>query len=332
MPRRSSRLEAKRQPQIAPQPKPKTIQREAEVEQCEKNKWTSRGLLQKFAKEAPLDIMLEIFTYLQIQDLLHLTRTSKELRGMFLSRSCLQIWRAAIKNSDLPPSPEDMCEPEYASLAFDSRCAVCGYGPCENIAWECRIRCHKTCARKYLYCQDLLRKLPTWSEGVQEMVQQDVIRFIPRVRTAKEYAIIGRYRWIDKGNANFFIPKVFNSYRLEFLEVKGDPEELKKWCKQKGDEYEKLRTHDIQCRIWHTKFKAQRERENAQERHEKRKDQILSRLVTLGWDAQDLQRPQIMQHPLVNRSKVLTDEEWSWIESTLVEFVQNENVRRGHGA
>lgn len=63
--------------------------------------------------------------YLHPKDLLTLARSSKDLRSLFLSRTTLFLWKAARSNvPDMPPCPEDMSEPAYASLMFDTHCSV----------------------------------------------------------------------------------------------------------------------------------------------------------------------------------------------------------------
>ncbi|EEB89731.1 hypothetical protein MPER_12139 [Moniliophthora perniciosa FA553] len=79
-----------------------------------------------------------------------------------------------------------------------------------------RIFCHPNC----------LPLLPTWGHGVQEMVELGIITFVPRFR------IMGYY---------YFVPCIVDNYRLEFLGVKDDPEQLLAWRKEKEDEYRKLR-------------------------------------------------------------------------------------------
>ncbi|THU96056.1 hypothetical protein K435DRAFT_665199 [Dendrothele bispora CBS 962.96] len=84
-----------------------------------------RGILQK-VKEMPLDILFEIFSYLEPLDILQLSRTSYELRDLLMHRSSASVWRAARSNVvGLPPLPFDLDEPQYANLAFDSYCHVC---------------------------------------------------------------------------------------------------------------------------------------------------------------------------------------------------------------
>jgi hypothetical protein len=59
-------------------------------------------------------------------DILHLSRTSHELRDLLMARSSASVWRNARRNIvGLPPLPFDLDEPQYANLAFDSYCHVC---------------------------------------------------------------------------------------------------------------------------------------------------------------------------------------------------------------
>ncbi|KAF9058307.1 hypothetical protein BDP27DRAFT_1241575, partial [Rhodocollybia butyracea] len=75
--------------------------------------------------DVPLDVIFEIFCCLGPRDLLHLAWTSKDLRGMLMSKKAECIWREARKTIvGLPPRPRDLNEPEYARLAFDPYCHV----------------------------------------------------------------------------------------------------------------------------------------------------------------------------------------------------------------
>lgn len=84
-----------------------------------------RGKLQDLP-EMPLDILFEIFEYLFPLDILRLARTSKALRDVLLRRSARSIWRATFHNLPIqsPPRPEDLTEPRWASLLFDTHCSV----------------------------------------------------------------------------------------------------------------------------------------------------------------------------------------------------------------
>lgn len=71
---------------------------------------------------------MQIFGQLGPMDLLSLTRTSKSLRAVLLSRSSISIWKQAFGNVNppgLPECPPDLTEPQYAELVFGKTCTVC---------------------------------------------------------------------------------------------------------------------------------------------------------------------------------------------------------------
>jgi len=67
----------------------------------------------------------QIFGQLEPLDLLHLARTTKDLRAILMSRSSVSVWKQALENvTGLPACPEDMSEPQYANLVFSKHCYV----------------------------------------------------------------------------------------------------------------------------------------------------------------------------------------------------------------
>lgn len=100
------------------------------------------GLLEKLARDVPLDIMFEVpslchpkaaaecFLALNLllskpNDLINLARTTRDLRGIVISKSSELIWRTARSNLDgLPPLPKDLSESQYAALLICTHCYV----------------------------------------------------------------------------------------------------------------------------------------------------------------------------------------------------------------
>ena len=67
----------------------------------------------------------QIAPHLYPLDVIHLSRTSKPLRSLLMSKNSRPIWTTALSNVvDLPPCPTDMSEPLYAALVFDHHCFV----------------------------------------------------------------------------------------------------------------------------------------------------------------------------------------------------------------
>ncbi|KAF7799515.1 hypothetical protein EIP86_010752 [Pleurotus ostreatoroseus] len=70
---------------------------------------------------SPSDVFAEILSHVQPNDLLTLCRTCKIFRRHLLDDKKKFIWQRAQENFEgLPPCPEDISEPAYASLVFDS--------------------------------------------------------------------------------------------------------------------------------------------------------------------------------------------------------------------
>ncbi|KAJ4467879.1 hypothetical protein J3R30DRAFT_3306146, partial [Lentinula aciculospora] len=67
----------------------------------------------------------QIFCVFDPDDLVRLARTSKDLRGILMSKSSEAIWRSARANvKGLPPRPDDLNEPQYAHLLYEAYCYV----------------------------------------------------------------------------------------------------------------------------------------------------------------------------------------------------------------
>ena len=71
-------------------------------------------------------LYVQIFGKLDPIDVLHMARTTKELRAILMSRSAVMIWREALGNiSGLPPCPDDLNEPQWVDLVYGKSCQVC---------------------------------------------------------------------------------------------------------------------------------------------------------------------------------------------------------------
>jgi hypothetical protein len=57
-------------------------------------------------------------------DILHLARTSLNIRAILMSRDSAHIWATARSVVGMPECPPDLSEPQYASLMFERTCFV----------------------------------------------------------------------------------------------------------------------------------------------------------------------------------------------------------------
>ncbi|TDL20810.1 hypothetical protein BD410DRAFT_790487 [Rickenella mellea] len=77
-----------------------------------------------------VDILFEIFVYLQPLDVLNIMYTCRSFRKLLIAPSSTFIWTAVRLNvEDFPDLPDDLSEVQYAKLAFDSHCHKCGKRP-----------------------------------------------------------------------------------------------------------------------------------------------------------------------------------------------------------
>ncbi|KAF8671659.1 hypothetical protein RHS04_08153 [Rhizoctonia solani] len=75
----------------------------------------------------PVEVLVQILTYLQPAELMTLARLSKQLRTMLMDPNSRFIWQKVISNfPGLPPCPRDVSEPKYVSLLFSETCSSCG--------------------------------------------------------------------------------------------------------------------------------------------------------------------------------------------------------------
>ncbi|KLO11646.1 hypothetical protein SCHPADRAFT_461114 [Schizopora paradoxa] len=68
------------------------------------------GKLSGFVK-MPLDVVLEIAVYLQPPDILHLARTTRQLRSFFLSKRASSLWTKLFDSLKIPTCPDDLGMP-----------------------------------------------------------------------------------------------------------------------------------------------------------------------------------------------------------------------------
>ncbi|KIK59089.1 hypothetical protein GYMLUDRAFT_44820 [Collybiopsis luxurians FD-317 M1] len=274
------------------------------------------GLLEKLAKDVPLDVILEIFCYLDPGDLLRLARTTKDLRGILMSKSSKNIWRTARKSVEgLPSLPDDLNEPQYAHLLYESYCHVCGHKPCNNVYWSFRMRCCKSCASESFITIDdpaLIAKLPP---GLREERQ----KVLPC-----ESMQVARCRYIVTHHG------IVARLKAEYEALQTSWEQYG-WIRIKTVKRLGKQAHGRQCQEWLQDRLDQRSDE-LYEIREQRKEAILERLEKIGWreeaeismrDGQDF-----TNHKLVRQSKKLTDYGWKNIKTELVQWLTEERRSR----
>ncbi|KAF8996630.1 hypothetical protein BDQ17DRAFT_1364174 [Cyathus striatus] len=202
-----------------------------------------RGALKQLP-EMPLDIQLEIFRNLDPLDLVNLTRATKSLRNMLLNDSASGVWKEAHGNVvDLPECPDDMSEPQFATLIFETHCQKC-LSKMSHICWDFRLRlCFKCVESDYRFM----------SAKQTQFINFEVLLVCPKVTFNSDGPNVGYYDAVGEDARS----------RWEYYELKQFFKIIKvhEWLKTREDE----RTQKL---------------ENMRKR---RVAEIIKRLTDLGW-------------------------------------------------
>ncbi|KIK57122.1 hypothetical protein GYMLUDRAFT_229829 [Collybiopsis luxurians FD-317 M1] len=271
------------------------------------------ALLERLTWDIPLDVVFEIFCYLDPSDLLRLARTSKNLRNILMSKTSITVWRSSRENlPGLPPPPKDKNEPQYAQLLFENYCHVCEdtKDDCETIFWSLRMRVCDACVAT------AREALPLWSS---EFKFQQPRRYRHRedILPTELISLPGhRIGYISSSRLASQLKKEYES-----LETK---KERKEWILRKETEHQDLRRHSNLCKAW------------IKNMERARLDDILSQLEKIGWrdeaqkivDGHHPERSPFLHHQLVKRPERLTDYAWNTMKPQLVNLLSQHKKSR----
>ncbi|SJL13377.1 uncharacterized protein ARMOST_16819 [Armillaria ostoyae] len=257
------------------------------------------------APEIPFDVLFEICEHLEPLDLLHLSRTTKDLRAILLQRSSSFIWKSARENVNLPPLPDDLTEPQYASLAFDNYCQCC-FKSTKLVQWQFRLRYCRSC----LYWNNDIttdpRDLPSW-----------ILQYVPRFILSTN---IGRRRRCE----TFYHTPSINELEELLCNGRGN------WFDRKDASFRRLTEHSDACEKWASDRAAEHANE-LQSLRIARADNVVKRLTALGWGKEIetmVDESVLRRHKLVWQIKPLTNRTWSTIEPAIIESMESLKAAR----
>ncbi|KAF9071209.1 hypothetical protein BDP27DRAFT_1322535 [Rhodocollybia butyracea] len=264
------------------------------------------GLLARLVKDVPLEVIFEIFCYLEPGDLLRLARTSRDLRGILMSKTSENIWCTARRNvQDLPPRPKDLNEPQYAHLLFEAYCHLCDRR-CDNVLWNFRMRSCKKCLNNFPYNDDVFQQDQPHEYRAREVLPTE------------DYDSLGNW-------------EIAARYKEEFYALNHGERDA--WIDRKEEEYKEMEVHSNECQIWLNTKLAERANKLTELRNE-RKEAILKRLEEIGWRAEaemmikDYRGDIFTNHKLVSQPRKLTDYGWNCMETELVQMLSEYQVER----
>ncbi|RXW22075.1 hypothetical protein EST38_g3787 [Candolleomyces aberdarensis] len=105
--------------------------------------------------QLPLEVLYDVLELAHPMDLLHLSRSSKALRSIILSKQAENVWKNAYDHyQDLPRPPKELSPPKWTAMMFDdSRCDFCGQ-PGALLDFALNEHYCESCQRKYLVEQN----------------------------------------------------------------------------------------------------------------------------------------------------------------------------------
>ncbi|KAI0072236.1 hypothetical protein K474DRAFT_1651392 [Panus rudis PR-1116 ss-1] len=248
----------------------------------------------------PLDILFEIFVYLQPIDLLHLARTSKGLRNLLMSRTAEPIWRDAAENvTACPTRPPDVNEPTWTSLVFDTYCHTkgCSKTGIKEPLWHFRKRYCNACK---LACTVPVEQAVIRKRAVEEVEQ------LPLPSCTVSMEVNGHREYIRSVHKPDLVKMKETYHRL-------NPRKRVQWLGEKAAEAEDIQIHADWCHRWSRNNKCRREEELENIRAEKY-EAILANLTQLGWGPEvdfmaqeSLFSDTLRRISIVKQAKPLTD-------------------------
>uniref|UniRef100_A0A0K3CBK7 FGENESH: predicted gene_3.232 protein n=1 Tax=Rhodotorula toruloides TaxID=5286 RepID=A0A0K3CBK7_RHOTO len=97
-------------------------------------------------KSLPLELLVEIFSHLDPNDLLALSMVNKQYRSLLTSPGSVKIWETSRRTIDLPDlGMDEITEWQYAQLVFGRECQRCGAKGVKKLDVYLRKRLCKRC-------------------------------------------------------------------------------------------------------------------------------------------------------------------------------------------
>ncbi|TDL24368.1 hypothetical protein BD410DRAFT_118974 [Rickenella mellea] len=255
----------------------------------------------------PTDIFCEIASYMAPLDILNLSRTSKSLRCLLMSKRSRQIWRAAQHNLGLPDCPPDICEPQYAKLVFERLCHVCGAPGTQKADFAMRIRLCKGCMSLNAGQGFTFTK----PYGKEVMRDTRIYKLAPFYQSARNTPIKEDYLKFQR----FYKPD-FEEALERYLMLAPDSAAQDKFVAERVMVVEEVVKHAVEIENWLEK--------NSQEKNDakeailiRRQDSIVANLMELGYSRDKILELGHQCHQIFEQPRDLTDRIWTGIRPKL---------------
>ncbi|KAJ6575464.1 hypothetical protein B0H19DRAFT_1128806 [Mycena capillaripes] len=258
-----------------------------------------------------LDVVFEIFGFLQPLDVLRLSRISKEFRSLLMHKSSISIWRSSLRNvvPELPPCPPSMTEPQWISLVFDATCQVC-QKIARKVDWGLFIRICGKCAKTHLGSR---------IHGI-EMDGKDPVNFT---------TLIPNRRDPSRPFQQVFFSQALENIKTAYNALT-DPEEKQKFVEERKEIVKDLAERSKLCAVWAESVADNRSTELA-DLKEERYAAIVAKLTALGWGSEIdsiLPSDSLRSHKAVKQPTILTARTWKTIEPEMIQYMERMKAKR----
>ncbi|KAI0061322.1 hypothetical protein BV25DRAFT_1826808 [Artomyces pyxidatus] len=268
----------------------------------------------------PLDVLFELFSNLTPGDLVNLTRTSKNLRAVLMSRKSISVWRAAraqVPGLEVPEPPEDMSEPAWAQLLYGGAvCSECGAKNIHKIDFALRRRLCTKCMKQCLvYASSFRNKCPGLDPSVME--------YLPYTNT-------GGWAHGHASSSRFYMKSDLLAMGKKLAELAQDKKAMKEFRKERILLVDAIMQDCAGYTKWATEA-ANLRSSTVADLKKKRYDDVVQRLLNAGYEKVDITNSQytrLRAQPGVDSDKELTDQVWKHIRGKIEAVVINGRAER----
>ncbi|KAI0350232.1 hypothetical protein OH77DRAFT_1431233 [Trametes cingulata] len=275
----------------------------------------------------PMDVFFEITSHLKPLDILHLSRTSKDLRNLLCSRNSRHIWVAARRNivPPMPDCPDDVSEPQFARLVFERICQACGVGQSVNMDYAIPIRLCGACWKANVRNGGKLAR----EVGLKKKEQGDIFDLLPAIHGTSLVWHQQPYQAVKQASTNKFYEPEFVALakRYKELRAEADPKALQQFVDdRKADALRRLNFNITMVR-WERDFQEEN-RKNQSALQNERQTAIEEKLFELGYQRDDFPKGNIEFFQIMQQPRKLTPRIWNTVRPKLIEILDAQRKER----
>ncbi|KAI0766119.1 hypothetical protein BD413DRAFT_155233 [Trametes elegans] len=304
-----------------------------------------KGRLQTLP-DLPVEIQLEIYSYLESRDLLLLSRLCKKFHAFFLTRALTKsLWaQARLNTDDIPPRPPFMSEPAFINLLYSPYCQLCG---CSNVrpVWTWFLRCCVKCMQEVSFnpkdaYEYVFKEYVGKNNKRRFFFMGNMHEFVELYQRVFPVHNRSRKHWQSKVHNR--IPKAdLDRFIKEWEDPNGKAtdkfmnplyEDWKAFTKTQATRLQERNRWARQCEAWYVRHEDERYDALEDARRARFKD-ILARLKEEGWEKElEFMGPDAVEEmsemPVIRQAAKLTPKGWEAVRKRLNDLLTETRHKR----